>query len=61
MKTDMLRVSAVALALMAVGLIQRDGLFVGAGAAISVGWVVFLLGLIATGALSMAWLVNMFR
>jgi hypothetical protein len=54
-------VPSVALALMAVGLIQRDGLFVGVGAAISVGWVIFLLGLVATGALSMAWLVNLFR
>ena len=54
-------VPSVALALMAVGLIQRDGLFVGVGSAVSVGWVVFLLGLVATGALSMAWLVNLFR
>jgi hypothetical protein len=32
-------VPSVALALMAVGLIQRDGLFVAGGAAVAVGWV----------------------
>jgi hypothetical protein len=50
----------VALALLAVGLIQRDGVFVALGGAITVGWLVFLLVLAATGALSMAWLVQLF-
>ena len=54
-------VPSVALALLAVGLIQRDGLFVGAGVAITGAWVVFLLILLATGALSLAWVVQMFR
>ncbi|WP_397420465.1 exopolysaccharide biosynthesis protein [Phenylobacterium sp.] len=36
-------VPSVALALMSVGLIQRDGLFVAAGAAVATGWVTALL------------------
>jgi hypothetical protein len=38
-------VPSVALALLAVGLLQRDGLFVLAGTAIAAGWVSFLIGL----------------
>lgn len=38
-------VPSVALTLLAVGLIQRDGLFVGAGAALTTAWLGFLLAI----------------
>jgi len=43
-------IPSVALALLSVGLIQRDGLFVIAGAAVTTAWLT-LLGVVATGLL----------
>ncbi|WAC59538.1 exopolysaccharide biosynthesis protein [Brevundimonas sp. SL130] len=43
-------IPSIALALLSVGLIQRDGLFVIAGAAVTTGWLT-LLGVVATGLL----------
>ncbi len=43
-------IPSVALALLSVGLIQRDGLFVLGGAAVATGWLT-LLGVLATGLL----------
>lgn len=39
-------IPSVALALAAIGLLQRDGLFVAAGAAVAIGWVGLLVGLV---------------
>ena len=52
-------VPSVALALLSVGLIQRDGLFVAGGAAVAVGWATAI-GVVATGFLFGAgWAVSL--
>jgi hypothetical protein len=52
-------VPSVALALLSVGLIQRDGLFVAAGATVAVGWVTAI-AVVATGfLLGAGWAVGL--
>lgn len=52
-------IPSVALALLAVGLIQRDGLFVAAGAAVATGWFL-VLATVATGLiLGASWAVGL--
>jgi hypothetical protein len=50
-------VPSVALALMAVGLIQRDGLFVAGGVAVTIGWVGALLTVALAFWLGAGWAV----
>lgn len=52
-------IPSVALALMAVGLIQRDGMFTSAGAAVAVGWAGFLIALAAGFLLGAGWAVGL--
>lgn len=52
-------VPSVALTLLAVGLIQRDGLFVGAGAALTTAWAGFLLAIPIGLYLGAGWAQNL--
>lgn len=52
-------VPSVALALLSVGLIQRDGLFVAGGAAVAVGWVAALITVAAGVFLGAGWAVGL--
>ncbi len=52
-------VPSVALALLAVGLIQRDGLFVAAGATVSIGWVTAIAVVAAGFFLGAGWAVGL--
>jgi hypothetical protein len=53
-------VPSVALTLMAVGLIERDGVFVGLGELVAVGWAGFLAALVAGLLLGASWAVRLF-
>lgn len=48
-------IPSLAITLMAAGLVQRDGLFVGAGAALAAAWITALAALIAGFALGAGW------
>ena len=53
-------VPSVALALMAVGLIERDGVFVGLGELVAAGWAGFLITIVVGLALGASWAVRLF-
>ena len=54
-------VPSIALALMAVGLIERDGVFVGLGEVVAAGWAGFLLAVAVGLVLGAGWAVGLFN
>ena len=53
-------VPSIALTLMAVGLIERDGVFVGLGELVAAGWAGFLIAVVVGLALGAGWAVRLF-
>ena len=54
-------VPSIALALMAVGLIERDGAFVALGELVAAGWAGFLIAVVVGLALGAGWAVRLFN